>query len=207
MSKKSKTKLYLAGPMRGIKDFNFPAFHAATKQLRAKGYDVWSPAERDIADGFDPTKDSARPMKFYMSHDLAAVCECDGVIVLDGWEKSQGACLEVHVARAVGIPVKDMQHQPASTYLTVLQEANALIYGERNASYGSPSQDFKRTAGMWTALLQLKLKDGERIRMQDVAWMMICLKASRAQHSDKRDNYVDAAGYAGCGWRCIEERG
>jgi len=87
----------------------------------------------------------------------------------------------------------------------VLEEAKQHITGDRNASYGPPTQDFQRTADMWTALLQLKLKPGERIRSQDVAWMMIMLKASRAQHSGKRDNYVDAAGYAGCGWECEME--
>lgn len=87
---------------------------------------------------------------------------------------------------------------------SVLSEAKRLIEGPRRASYGSPEQDFKRTAGMWTALLQYKLKPGEQIRPQDIAWCMILLKASRAQHSDKRDNMVDAAGYSGCAWMCVE---
>lgn len=40
-------RLYLAGPMSGIKGFNFPAFHAAAKVLRAAGYIIVSPAETD----------------------------------------------------------------------------------------------------------------------------------------------------------------
>jgi nucleoside 2-deoxyribosyltransferase len=201
-------KLYLAGPMRGIKDYNFPAFRQRAADLRDVGYEVWSPAERDIKDdGFDPTKDKPRPIKEYMEHDLAAVCRCDAVVALDGWEKSQGATLEIYVARALGMPIYSedmMKIEPPGP--TVLQEADALIHGDRNASYGPPNQDFRRTADMWTALLQYKLQDGQRIRAQDVAWMMMLLKASRAQHSDKRDHYVDAAGYAGCGWRCVEAK-
>lgn len=192
--------------MRNIKDYNFPAFASTAKWLRGQGYEVWSPAERDIKeDGFDPTKDDPRPMKEYMYYDLAAICVCDGLVALDGWQKSQGAALEVLVARSLGMPVYDEIMQPLELPApTVLQEADALIHGDRNAQYGNPNQDFQRTADMWTALLQYKLQDGQRILAKDVAWMMMLLKASRAQHSNKRDHYVDAAGYAGCGWRCVE---
>lgn len=89
----------------------------------------------------------------------------------------------------------------------ILDEASKLICGDRNASYGPPTQDFQCTADMWTALFQYKLKPGEKFLAKDVAWAMMLLKASRAQHSKKRDNYVDAAGYAGCGWECEEEEG
>ena len=101
-------RCYLAGPMRGYPEFNFPAFFAAAKSLRERGFEVWSPAENDVhQDGFDPAKDSAQPMRHYMKRDLPAVLDADFVAVLPGWEKSQGACLEVHVARTCGIPVHD----------------------------------------------------------------------------------------------------
>lgn len=99
-------KLYLAGPMRGIPEYNFPAFHAAAKSLREQGHEVWSPAERDLQqDGFDPAKDKAHPIRYYMRYDLPAVLESDAVAVLPGWENSTGAKLEVHVARVCDIPV------------------------------------------------------------------------------------------------------
>ena len=84
----------------------------------------------------------------------------------------------------------------------VLDEAKKLITGDRNCSYGPPTQDFQRTADMTTALFSAKLKDGRRFKASDVAWIITLVKASRAQHSAKRDNYVDAAGYMGCGWEC-----
>lgn len=40
-------KVYVAGPMRGIPEFNFPAFNLAAKNLRADGHVVFNPAERD----------------------------------------------------------------------------------------------------------------------------------------------------------------
>jgi nucleoside 2-deoxyribosyltransferase len=98
-------KLYLAGPMRGYPEYNFPAFHKAAAELRAVGYTVWSPAERDESEGFNPKTDASQPLKYYMKYDLPAVLESDAIALLEGWERSTGANLEVHVARAVGMPV------------------------------------------------------------------------------------------------------
>ena len=206
--KSKKTRVYLAGKMRGVEHFNFPAFNRAAKFLRNRGYKVFNPAERDVKqDGFDPKRDTPRPIKEYMAFDLPALCRCDAVVVLEGWEQSHGASLEVEVARRLGMPVFDMfMREIESPKPTLLQEADALINGDRQNSYGPPDQDFKRTADMWNALLSHKISEGFRILPQDVAWMMILLKASRAQWSDKRDNYVDAAGYAGCGMMCVEEK-
>jgi hypothetical protein len=100
---------YLAGPMRGYPELNFPAFHEAARFLRLCGIVVWSPAEIDLPEGFDPTKDDALPLKHYMKTDLPAVCDADCVVVLKGWEKSQGAKLETLVAARCDIPVYEYE--------------------------------------------------------------------------------------------------
>ena len=99
-------QVYLAGPMRGYIDYNFPLFLRLGKELEEKGLKVFNPAQNDIdRDGFNPKTDEARDFSYYMIQDLPAVCKSNAVLVLPGWEFSKGACLEVHVAKECDIPV------------------------------------------------------------------------------------------------------
>lgn len=88
------TTLYVSGPMTGITDHNFPAFRAATAQLIEAGYTVIDPAY-----GTDPEYSWAD----YLRRGLRDVLDADGVALLDGWQNSPGAVLEVHVAEALGM--------------------------------------------------------------------------------------------------------
>lgn len=90
-------RLYLAGPMTGFEDFNFPAFNAMAAQLRARGYVVENPAEHGVVEKADWAD--------YMAYDLTRLGLCGQVAVLPGWENSKGARLEVHIARELGMPV------------------------------------------------------------------------------------------------------
>lgn len=96
---------YLAGPMRGLPEYNFPAFERAAGWLRSRGWRVESPHERDLAEGFDPKNDESHPLDYYMQFDLAMVSRTDCVILLPSWENSQGARLEAMVAVELGHPV------------------------------------------------------------------------------------------------------
>jgi uncharacterized protein DUF4406 len=102
-------KAYLAGPMRGIEEYNFHAFGRATAVLRHVGWDVWSPAEHDESEGFNQKTDEAQPLAYYMERDLPPLCRSDAVIVLPGWEESVGASLEVHTAHVCEIPVYEYE--------------------------------------------------------------------------------------------------
>lgn len=73
---------------------------------------------------------------------------------------------------------------------SVLTEAEGLVHGDRNVSYGHPMDDFTRTAKMWSALF------GIEFTAEQVGLAMICVKLSRERHAPKRDNLVDIAGYA-----------
>lgn len=78
--------------------------------------------------------------------------------------------------------------------ISILEEAKSLVHGDRGQQYGSPLDDFGRTAGMISSLLKDKLLSP--ITEEEVAMIMICVKLSREYNRSKRDNRVDIAGYA-----------
>ncbi|HZU73574.1 MAG TPA: DUF1937 family protein [Acidimicrobiales bacterium] len=99
--------VYLAGPMRGYVNFNFPAFDEAAAYLRELGIEVISPAEHDREQGFDETQNSLEgfDLKAALLWDLEQIAEASAVVVLPGWESSQGVDLELHFAQVVDVPV------------------------------------------------------------------------------------------------------
>ncbi|MCI0440741.1 MAG: DUF4406 domain-containing protein [Chloroflexi bacterium] len=103
---------YLSGRMRGLEDFNFPAFHRQAEWLRSKGWTVFSPAERDESDfalNGDWAVGEEHGLDYFMQYDLAAVAQTDCVICMPGWELSQGARLEAMVAVELGHPVFEIK--------------------------------------------------------------------------------------------------
>lgn len=87
----------------------------------------------------------------------------------------------------------------------ILREAEALITGDRNKNYGSPTENFDTTAALWNAQLGHKLKPGESFTATDVALLMVQLKMARLKTStSNRDHYLDIAGYIACGFECQE---
>lgn len=86
----------------------------------------------------------------------------------------------------------------------LLLEARELITGDRNQTYGSPTQNFQNTADLLNIQFRHKLKPGKLFTPTDVAVMMMQLKLARLVAQPKRDNFVDIAGYAACGWECVE---
>ena len=90
-------RVYVAGPMTGIEDFNYPAFNAVADSLRAQGYQVENPADHGIVEG--------AVWADYMAYDLTRLGLCGIIALLPDWEKSQGARLEVLIAERLGMKV------------------------------------------------------------------------------------------------------
>lgn len=90
-------RIYISGPMTGLMDSNFPAFNAEAERLRGLGHEVVNPAELN--------PDPATGWGACMRADLKALLDCDTLALLDGWQQSAGAHLEMHVAHRVGIDI------------------------------------------------------------------------------------------------------
>jgi hypothetical protein len=87
---------------------------------------------------------------------------------------------------------------------SILHEAHRLTHGDRNKDYGHPLDDYSKNAGAINALFKHKLR--EDFTAADVALIMVVVKLSRQVNRPKRDNMVDAAGYAWVANACIEEK-
>jgi hypothetical protein len=191
-----KTKYYISGKMSGLPDHGFPAFNKAAKKLVEMGYDVVNPAEHPEQTSWEE----------YMRHDIRALMDCDGVVVLDNWKDSKGAKIEVNIAHTLKMPVFDLDFNEIKPEdeRNPAEVATDLVYGDRCASYGHPREDFERTARMWSGLFKDKLK--EDFQAKDVALAMTCVKMSREMNRPKQDNIIDGIGYFICYDRIVNNR-
>lgn len=196
-----KPKVYIAGPMTGISEFNFPAFHAAAAAWRELGWNVVNPAEE-----FDGA--THLPYRAYVERDVERLKTVDAIAMLEGWDGdgARGSCWEREVARTLlHIPIFDAEDPFDANEFekeTPLEEAQRLVHGDRQASYGHPIEDFTRTGRMWGALLGV-----DDVPPEKVALCMIAVKMSRECNRAKRDNWTDMAGYAETGFMVRERQG
>ena len=99
-------RCYIAGPMTGYPDYNYPAFHTAAAEMRALGWEVINPAENHGGR-------TDLPREEYFRLDIPQLISCDLVLFLSGWQKSKGAKLEYKVAKACGIRLASIIDSPA----------------------------------------------------------------------------------------------
>jgi hypothetical protein len=90
-------RIYISGAMSGVPEHNFPAFNAEAARLRALGYEVVNPAEVN--------PDVALSWHECLRQDIKLLCDCDTLALLPGWEHSQGAHLELHIAHRLGMTI------------------------------------------------------------------------------------------------------
>lgn len=73
--------------------------------------------------------------------------------------------------------------------MTILEEAQKAVYGDRQADYGTVTDNFGTIAQLWSAVLKTK------VTPEQVGLCMVQVKVARQMYKPKRDNLVDGAGY------------
>jgi hypothetical protein len=219
--------VYCAGPMRGIKDFNFPAFDEARDYLEQFGkFFVVSPADLDrrrhldLADVFDVPE---TVFEGCMKLDLAIVAQAHAILLLPGWENSRGTSNEIFVARAAGVQIWFAEYDDVEGILighTVLDDAERQA-GAPATLVGAPvlEDDTPTILEVANGLIYGDRQDAyghpftdfsrtgkmwgailgvDPVAPELVGLCMVAVKISRQVNRPKTDNLIDMAGYAGC---------
>lgn len=159
-------RIYIAGPMTGLPDFNFPAFNFEAALLRNQGLHVENPAEHGTVDGAEWAD--------YLRYDIGRLATCGAIYLLKGWENSKGAQLEVHIARTLGMevmyapgamsvlqaerrqrpmPVVAQAPQPGYVLVPVEPTAQMLTAGSNDLRLGGSVGTLTRAAECYRAML------------------------------------------------------
>lgn len=94
-------RIYIAGPMTGLPDLNYPAFNAVAEQFRAKGFLVENPAENPAPE--------CGTWQAYMRMSVRQIADCDGLVLLPNWHNSRGARAEFRLATDLMLPVETLE--------------------------------------------------------------------------------------------------
>jgi hypothetical protein len=89
--------VYIAGPITGKPDGNRQAFAKAEHDLTLMGYRAVNPHKLDH---------SRAGGNWYLNMRvcIAAMMTCDAIVLLDGWEESGGAQMEIRLATSLAMP-------------------------------------------------------------------------------------------------------
>ena len=90
-------RIYIAGPMTGLPDYNYPAFHQAEARLQALGHEPHNPARNP--------EPACGTWQGYMRMAIRQLALCDAIVLLPGWKTSRGACIEKRLAEDLGLRV------------------------------------------------------------------------------------------------------
>ncbi len=126
--------IYIAGPMSGLPEYNYPAFMAAAEMLSAK-----YPEARIInpAENFERATDLPYPT--YIRESFVQVLTATELYVLAGWENSQGARAEIAMAVLLDLAImfeNGLKPAPERKKVEPLVEVQPLINALKYAADG-----------------------------------------------------------------------
>ena len=97
--------VYIAGPMSGLPDNNYPAFDAAAERLKAEGHRVINPA--DTSRMVDQNRafwyHTEATWLDYMVENMRRMKHATAIHFLPNWENSYGARIEALVAEKMSL--------------------------------------------------------------------------------------------------------
>lgn len=118
--------IYIAGPMRGQPELNFPAFFAAEEHLRKAGHNPINPARLPQDEGLEPDD--------YIALDLEIIAVmADAIALLPGWHDSIGVHQEYSLAIDLDIDILHIKYCPGC--------AGYLLASDDNFSHNQLTAD------------------------------------------------------------------
>ena len=140
----------------------------------------------------------------YIKGDLILLERCDAILMLEGWEESQGAQIELQYAEKLGLPVYYYPDIPKER--DIFEHARQLVYGVRNKDYGHPAKDFECSATIFKAHIKNKYGVDIPLDATDIPIFMQGVKISREGNRHKYDNILDGIGYWATLHRIYDEK-
>ncbi len=108
-------RVYISGPITGLQNENISEFKKYEDKFKNLNFEVVNPHSLFTKDEIDEINRKLEYKEitfeeyhsFFMRRDVKEMMDCDIIAVLNGWEKSKGANIEVYIARNLNIPVID----------------------------------------------------------------------------------------------------
>lgn len=106
-------KVYISGPITGIEELNIPAFKKAEEKLRSLNFEPINPHELFSEEELNEANKKLERKEwtkedywaYFMKRDVEYLTRCEFVAVLPYWETSRGANLELAIAKALRMPI------------------------------------------------------------------------------------------------------
>lgn len=113
-------KIYISGPITGTDDY-MERFQKAEDELTAKGHTVYNPAH---ANSFMP---EGTTYEEYMKISFCLLDMADTIYMMDGWEKSKGANMELARAMEMGLKVYYQPPERKQQLLSAFGGDNSIL--------------------------------------------------------------------------------
>jgi len=107
-----REKVYISGPVSGMPELNHPAFRRVEKMLFAADCEVENPINNQRPLFFDLKEDAMELWQYQMRKAVSQLTLCDSIVMLNGWEKSKGATIELWLAHMLGLVLYNENLQP-----------------------------------------------------------------------------------------------